>query len=376
MTNNNNENDNSNNNIILKFDPNYTSNTQYKLIQLDSQLLPIFEALSTDYSDNKDLIIKGNNTDEEAILCTPSGTFSMKSVQTSNSTLIVDQISDTGIIRCNMENYLELTKVPPKLNKIKKLLVNSVYKGPNFEEFVDKNYLVTSEELEDSVQASNFQIYEYLKEIRAIEYNGYWRLISHDYLEQILIIILTSISAYNINSNEINIMELVPQLDGYLVDLKFIEHTLICFTRSKSRLLDGITRRLNERSISKFFGIGWKKWNPTEFLLSWNEKCPDWITPELDDISGYYYYDLNPALNTSEEGHINYLDKDDLPQNPKLRIQHLFKLQAKWTLKTLKSYLKDAVIEGELNSFILMNCRTVPNPKLEEKQYLISKLKF
>jgi hypothetical protein len=25
-------------------------------------------------------------------------------------------------------------------------------------------------------------------------------------------------------------MELVPQLDGYLVDLKFIEHALICFT--------------------------------------------------------------------------------------------------------------------------------------------------
>jgi hypothetical protein len=138
MTNNNTENDN-NNNIILKFDPNYTTNTQYKLIQLDSQLLPIFEALSTDYSENKDLIIKGNNADEEAILCTPSGTFSMKSVQTSNSTLIVDKSLDTGIIRCNMENYLELIKVPPKLNKIKKLLINSVYKGPNFEEFVDSN---------------------------------------------------------------------------------------------------------------------------------------------------------------------------------------------------------------------------------------------
>ena len=112
------------------------------------------------------MILRGNS-DEGAVLCTRSATFSVKEAETSNSLLVVpslvlptalEKTGERSLVPSTVEGvfykYLEVLPTQPTTKRLHTLLREKSYKGGNNEE----DHGLTLSELLDTVQASEEEI--------------------------------------------------------------------------------------------------------------------------------------------------------------------------------------------------------------------------
>lgn len=119
----------------------------YQLLELPAEILKAIESGAHDYlpcvsrQDGADniyrLTIKGRPTDD-AVLCTPTATYQVRTISVSNSFVVLrapvaSASASTGIstleIRDTCKEILECTPIAPRLERIRKVLHDSRWEG-------------------------------------------------------------------------------------------------------------------------------------------------------------------------------------------------------------------------------------------------------
>jgi hypothetical protein len=134
-------------NISFPTDGDSTGNSSYRLLELPPDLVKLFE--SEDLPPGS-LTIKGRRSDD-AVFCTPSSTYAIKSIAVSNTVAVVTSPKQSSpkkqfipstpvgnvpaigehdlVIRDQLHEYLELVPIMPRLGQLDSLLRGLEYDG-------------------------------------------------------------------------------------------------------------------------------------------------------------------------------------------------------------------------------------------------------
>ncbi|KAG5896288.1 hypothetical protein JTB14_008845 [Gonioctena quinquepunctata] len=328
---------------ILYFSEEKIQDNCYKLLQLDSILLSEISAGNT-------LYIKGEDEDE-VVICSETCTFHVTEAETSNSLLLVSNLKSCNDIEDNGEHkvqkvfvsgifydYLEATVGKPHLQKLKHILSESIYKGPEFENEIDKNKLFSLEQLSSRIQASNKELREAMNPMSVIELDGKVRLLDFEYHFRALNYMLKLIDENSWQLDEVDLDETIESLGD------LVPREVVCGLFDKyaeeSKLIDSLQLyRYKEDDICTFFAQvllhGTGKFDLDQFLRAWKDSVPDGMDPNEEMLYGIAIIDRisNPNL-------VWAFDESSLPENIIERFKILFEIKEKWSVPEISPYIK------------------------------------
>ncbi|XP_038934716.1 sister chromatid cohesion protein DCC1 isoform X4 [Rattus norvegicus] len=160
----------------------------------DFCLLELEPALCQQLEAGDSFVIRGDK-DEQAVLCSKDKTYDLKIADTSNMLLFIpgcktpDQLkgeeTQSNIVHTEIfgfsNNYWELRRCRPKLKKLKKLLMENTYEGPDSQKEEDPSRSkYTTEDLLNQIQASEEEIMAQLQVLNACEIGGSIMSTIHD----------------------------------------------------------------------------------------------------------------------------------------------------------------------------------------------------
>jgi sister chromatid cohesion protein DCC1 len=145
----------------IQFSPLFSStNASWILMELPE---PVLFALRN----HQEVLIKGQSQDD-AILCTESESYLIRSHETSNSLLVLD-----GLSVCKLAHEVLITeKILAPVDQIRTLLSQSPFTWTE----TSPSPVYTLADLQGLVQASRQEIYAELVNMHAFEWKGYWRV--------------------------------------------------------------------------------------------------------------------------------------------------------------------------------------------------------
>jgi len=295
----------------------------------------------------------------------------------------------------------------PAISTLRSLLLKQPFNGMEKEEIEFSNLsqsnqslhgkesdkkLYTIRDLRQIIQASDEQLNQGLNQLKALEINGYWRILHPAYIETIFNQILDIIVADDIPYNAISIKHIQDQLLDYPADV--VEHCLRMHSLedSKNKLY-----KLDETAVCRFRFIqlmGEKEPYPHEELMrDWNAKVPYGMNPNVDMLRGYAINDderyNDPFASSSSSSSSSsstslpgpppkprgwrYTPLDFLPKASTERFDLLFNLRQYWKYDDLVPYTSDLCTPGQnLVQLLLKYCRQINDPQ-QQKQLLYVK---
>ncbi|KAH9263057.1 hypothetical protein BASA83_013635 [Batrachochytrium salamandrivorans] len=176
--------------IGLLYSTAYSTATQQST-QQDFKVLECPPELVAYLQSYKTLIIRGEDNDE-AVICTDNSTYCLRQsaiecIQSCFPDTRIDAVSD---IIFTHSNYLEVVRIPPKLDRLAMLLAKCPYGGPEEE------------------QRSEAEIRLYLDETGAIEIDGHWRLLSPAYSLYIVQLIMLTVMERDMDTSKLSLTNL------------------------------------------------------------------------------------------------------------------------------------------------------------------------
>ncbi|XP_038601187.1 sister chromatid cohesion protein DCC1 [Tachyglossus aculeatus] len=321
------------------------------LLQIDSQLCAQLE-------DGHSLVIRGDK-DEQAVICSREKTYDLKIADTSNMLLFIpgcktpDQMSAAeapgDVIHTQIcgfsNNYWELRRCRPKVKKLKKLLMENPYEGPDSQkEKASTHPKYTTEDLFDRVQASEGEIMAQLQVLNACKIEGYWRILDFDYEMKLLNHITQLVDSESWSFTKVPLNTCLAEL-GPLEPEEMIQHCLECY--GKKYTDEGeVYFELNVdkicRATAQMLLQNAVKFNLAEFQEVWQQSVPEGMTTHLDQLKGLALMDRNSRPET-----IFLLKVDDLPEGNQERFNSLFTLREKWTEEDIAPYILDLCAEKQ-----------------------------
>ncbi|XP_026249673.2 sister chromatid cohesion protein DCC1 [Urocitellus parryii] len=318
----------------------------------DFCLLELEPALCQQLEAGHSLVIRGDK-DEQAVLCSKDKTYDLKIADTSNMLLFIpgcktpDQLkmeeTQCNIIHTEIfgfsNNYWELRRCRPKLKKLKKLLMENTYEGPDSQKEEDSNCSkYTTEDLLDRIQASEEEIMTQLEVLNACEIGGYWRILDFDYEMKLLnhITQLVDSESWSFSKVPLNIclQELGPLEPGEMIEhclkcygKKYTEEGEVYFDLSADKICRATAQMLLQNAV---------KFNLAEFQEVWQQSVPEGMITRLDQLKGLALVDRH-----SRPEIIFLLKVDDLPEGNQERFNSLFSLREKWTEEDIAPYIRD-----------------------------------
>ncbi|XP_060099252.1 sister chromatid cohesion protein DCC1 [Heteronotia binoei] len=317
----------------------------------DCFLLQLEPELCADLEAGRSLIIRGDK-DEHAVLCSKDKTYDMKVADTSNMLLFIPTCETPEQLGADQppsviytqiagfsNNYWEVRRCRPKLKKLKKLLMENPYEGPDEEkEKTLTNPKYTTDDLLDQIQASEEEIMQQLEVLKACEVEGYWRILDFDYemklLNHVTQLIYTESWTFSKVPLSICLQELEP-----LEPKEMIEHILRSYGR---QIIDEgeIFFEMNEEKICRATALmllqNAVKFSLSEFQEVWQQSVPDGLTTRLDQLKGLALVDRSSRPET-----IFLLNVEDLPEDSQERFNSLFTIREKWTEADIAPYIQD-----------------------------------
>ncbi|KAM8966816.1 sister chromatid cohesion protein DCC1 [Pelodytes ibericus] len=317
----------------------------YSLLELDDALCKEIEAGSS-------LVIRGDKSDH-AVLCSQNKTYDLKIADTSNLLLFIPECKTPdllpaeqqklNVVQCEIagfsNHYWELRRCRPKLKKLKKLLKENMYEGPENEKEGETNVsLYTTEHLLDQVQASNEELMAHLKVIHACNIKGFWRLLDFDYEMKILNHVTQLIDSESWSFSRVPLKESLQELRT-LEPEEMIEHCLTCY--GKRFIDDGeICFALDEdkicRATAQMLLQNAVKFNLVDFQEVWQQSVPEGMATRMDQLKGLALLD-----RTSRPETIFLLKTEDLPEDTQERFNSLFTMREKWLEADIAPYIQD-----------------------------------
>uniref|UniRef100_A0A8C8SEC4 Sister chromatid cohesion protein DCC1 n=1 Tax=Pelusios castaneus TaxID=367368 RepID=A0A8C8SEC4_9SAUR len=327
-------------------------------------LLQLEPGLCAELEAGQSVVIRGEK-DEQAVLCSKDKTYDMKIADTSNMLLFIpgcktpeqllaDQTS-CNIIHSQIagfsNNYWELRRCRPKLKKLKKLLMENPYEGPERERekaLTDSKY--TTDDLLDQIQASEEEILHQLQVINACKIEGYWRVLEFDYEMKLLNHVTQLIDSESWSFNKVPLSICLQEL-GSLEPKEMIQHILLSYGMKYTEGAE-IYFEMNEDKIctatAQMLLQNAVKFNLSEFQEVWQQSVPAGMTTNLDQLKGLALLDRNSRPET-----IFLLKVEDLPENNQERFNSLFTIREKWTEADIAPYIQDLCAEKQTVAALL-----------------------
>ncbi|XP_008185811.1 sister chromatid cohesion protein DCC1 [Acyrthosiphon pisum] len=315
----------------------------YKLLQLDEHIL-------ADLKCGQTVVFKGDHK-ESAVLCTKTKTYDVKEAETSNSILLLPELTFPDEEFNNMEltsrkvvgifhTYLEVKPCKPRLTKLRHLLKNCSYKGSELEkEVLATSEMYTFEHLSAKIQASDNELKDALKEMGAFQIDGNWRVLDFEYECRALSFLLNLIDEQSWPYNTIPMDETLNIL-GELLPPVILQHIIDQYsTWCVSSNLSQTHRSLIEDKVCRFMAVGLlrpcDKFNLTDFKTAWQGSVPEGMITNLKQLDGTVLVDQSSHPQT-----ICYFNEQDLPDDILERIVHLFQVRNKWTFNEIQPFLE------------------------------------
>uniref|UniRef100_A0A8I5R6D5 Sister chromatid cohesion protein DCC1 n=1 Tax=Papio anubis TaxID=9555 RepID=A0A8I5R6D5_PAPAN len=298
------------------------------------------------------LVIRGDK-DEQAVLCSKDKTYDLKIADTSNMLLFIpgcktpDQLkkedSHCNIIHTEIfgfsNNYWELRRCRPKLKKLKKLLMENPYEGPDSQKEKDSNSSkYTTEDLLDQIQASEEEIMTQLQVLNACEIGGYWRILEFDYEMKLLNHVTQLVDSESWSFSKVPLNTCLQEL-GPLEPEEMIEHCLKCYGKKyvdEGEVYFELDADKICRATAQMLLQNAVKFNLAEFQEVWQQSVPEGMMTSLDQLKGLALVDRH-----SRPEIIFLLKVDDLPEDNQERFNSLFSLREKWTEEDIAPYIQD-----------------------------------
>ncbi|KAI9021100.1 sister chromatid cohesion protein Dcc1 [Hyaloraphidium curvatum] len=331
------------------------------LLQLPPELVDIIESHST-------IALRGDPKDE-AHLVAGNATFLLRSVQTSNTTILVapvrgHDVADTLFAPSDetdarygtlllTSSYIEVLPTAPKVARVKTLLEQVPYRGPDEELEEAVGYSIA--ELQNRVQASDGEIEQVLRDMDAIAIEGRWRVLDPEYMQAVVAMIIDSAVADGLDLESLDLDQAVSaSLDSGYPD-EVLEHVF----RNFFQRIEGGAWSLDVRKLTKFTGLhllGQKnRMEKDEFLRLWGQK-PGVEQPSLDLLKGFVLVDeVHPR---QAEQMITFFPKTDLSLDPATRFRQLFDRRQRWSESEFVPFVEDlAPTKKALDALLLKFAR-------------------
>ncbi|XP_066191434.1 sister chromatid cohesion protein DCC1 isoform X3 [Sylvia atricapilla] len=305
------------------------------------------------------LVIRGEK-DEHAVLCSRDKTYDMKIADTSNMLLFVpgcktpEELS-ADPASCNIihsqiagfsKNYWELRRCRPKLKKLRKLLMEDPYEGPDSQkDQTSTSSKYTTEDLLNLIQASEEEILHQLQVIDACKIEGYWRILDFDYEMKLLNHVTQLIDSESWPLSKVPLGVCLEEL-GSLEPREMIEHILLSYGRKYVDDAGEVFFEMREdkicRAIAQMLLQNAVKFNLSEFEEVWQQSVPEGMITRLDQLQGLALVDKSSRPET-----IFLLKVEDLPEDNQERFNSLFGIRQKWTEVDITPYIQDLCAEKQ-----------------------------
>ncbi|NWR68414.1 DCC1 protein, partial [Centropus unirufus] len=335
----------------LSFGP-QTGPAECCLLQLEPGLCAELEA-------GRSLVIRGEK-DEQVVLCSKDKTYEMKIADTSNMLLFIpgcktpeelnaDQAS-CNIIHSEIagfsNSYWELRRCRPKLKKLRKLLMEDPYEGPDSQKNKTSTFSkYTTEDLLSLIQASEEEILHHLHAIDACKIEGYWRIIEFDYQMKLLNHVTQLIDSESWSLSQVPLRTCLEEL-GPLEPKEMIEHILLSYGRKYLDDAGEVYFEMREDKVCRALGQmllqNAVKFNLSDFQEVWQQSVPEGMTTRLDQLKGLALVDKSSRPET-----IFLLKVEDLPEGNQERFNSLFSIREKWTEVDITPYIEDLCAEKQ-----------------------------
>ncbi|KAL6909407.1 hypothetical protein ACP4OV_001688 [Aristida adscensionis] len=321
--------------------------------------------------------------EEEAVLCTPSATYAMKFVGTSNSMFLIPpgepdapslRPDHTGGDGTNAvaaaiklaPGSIELVRTAPRLDKLKNLLKERPYVLD--EDLGDglhcKKGLYTWQDLCELVQASDGELSDGLSSISAVEIGGFWRTVDESSVNTILDMILHNSVLHDWPLNALREKDVLSVMESDGFAHKIVSH---CLNRFGSKVEQEALSHwsLDERRVCSQFArrvLGVGKMKLDSFMDKWERSIPSGMRADLQMLEGQVLCEKLGA-----ETWVHAFRVDDLPLTPAERFAALFRERPKWEWKDLQPYIRDLRVPGVSSEGLLIKYtrRTQPNADAE-----------
>ncbi|XP_036904347.1 sister chromatid cohesion protein DCC1 [Sturnira hondurensis] len=318
----------------------------------DFCLLELDPALCQELEAGRSLVIRGDK-DEQAVLCSKDKTYDLKVAGTSNMLLLIPDCKTPDQLKmeethCNIfhseifgfsNNYWELRRCRPKLKKLKRLLMENTYEGPDSQKEKDSSCSkYTTEDLLDQIQASEEEIMAQLQVLNACEIGGYWRILEFDYEMKLLNHITQLVDSESWSFAKVPLNVCLQEL-GPLEPEEMIEHCLNCYGRrytEEGEIYFDLSADKICRATAQMLLQNAVKFNLAEFQEVWQQSVPEGMVARLDQLQGLALVDRQ-----SRPEIIFLLKVDDLPEDTQERFNTLFSLREKWTGDDIAPYIQD-----------------------------------
>ncbi|XBI74883.1 hypothetical protein VPH35_068334 [Triticum aestivum] len=320
--------------------------------------------------------------EEEAVLCTPSATYAMKFVGTSNSMFLIppgeavaaslrpDHTNEDATVASDAAastikvapGSIELVRTAPRLDKLSSLLRERPYVldedlGDGSE---DKKGLYTWQDLCVLVQSSDSELLEGLNSLSAVEIDGFWRTVDVGSVNTVLDMILHNSVLHDwlLNALPENAVLSVMESDGFIH--KIVTHCLSRFG-TKVEQEGGSCWRLDERLVCLQFArraLSTGKMKLNSFMDKWERSIPSGMRPDLQMLEGEVLYERLGA-----ETWVHAFSVADLPLTPAERFAALFRERPRWEWKDLQPFIRDLRVPGASSEGLLIKYtrRTQPS---------------
>ncbi|KAJ0258548.1 Zinc ion binding protein [Hirschfeldia incana] len=288
--------------------------------------------------------------DEDAVLCTKSKTYAIKFVGNSNSMLLIPPSNSPGFIQEDAHGEvsviklapgnMELVEVSPKLDKLKKLLLENPLKAGEVDAMMmddEKNLaLYTWSDLVNIVQASDEELLKGLESLSAIEIDGCWRVIDESYLDMILRMLVNNCVLNSWSFDGLDEEDVVSALVADEFPSELASHCLRVFG---SEVKGGSKWKLEPRLVCLHFArqvLREEKMRVESFMEEWRKRIPEGMEEKFEMLEGEV---LTEKIGI--ETRVYTFSVRSLPSTPAERFAVLFKHRPKWEWKDLEPYLRD-----------------------------------
>ncbi|CAK9821068.1 Sister chromatid cohesion protein DCC1 [Anthophora plagiata] len=318
-----------------------------KLLELDEHLMKTI-------SKGDSLTFQGNKQDS-VVLCTKSQTYDVKEAETSNSCILVpnlslseqtevvanDRITKVYNISGVFHTYYEVKECEPRLEKLLSVLEPTSFKGLEYESSIPQELLYNWKRLQNEIQASEDELIQALNDYLIVTIDGYFRLISFEYEIRSLTLMLDLFDENCWELDEVDKEITYESLKEFVIkpifDVLFRKYAEVS---DKSKTDGTPLYRYNEeqccKSLAKVLLAASPVTEYKQFMESWCIGTPEKMNPKEEYLRGIALVIWN---NSTVKNEVIAFPEIDLPKNINERFNLLFKAKDKWTVQEISPYI-------------------------------------
>lgn len=329
------------------------------------------EGLLTNPASSKTMCFKASQEKAEVVFCTPTKTYSVRKVETSNTILLSEMTTSCGnvaadapqkkrtktvakdaaasaapqlIAKSSATFHYEIKRIKPKLQQLRALLLKWPYRGKARES--DSHDVETRfTELEDQVQASAREIQSGLASLFALEINGCWRVVDDKVLREHFTAMLAVIEVNDWSLDAVPAQECIRQM-GDENEALISRHCVKVFgVPGQPEDKDKGTVKLCHKKIGVFCATQilldhptQHTWQTSDFMVAWETKMPSGCIPARNWLV--------------QEGVMLVTDRlmrrfpTDISEDPETMLQKLFAFHPRFSQDQLRPFLRQLVGPG------------------------------